>query len=321
MGSVAAVCRRARPHLSARGEPHPTRGQAPTGSAPPPDPQCAPGPRTRWRAGPAAGALAFRDCRRPCRAWRHDRAGRRTEGGMNSRDQTLDAAPSSGLPSYCVIAQKGLVAMRMLGLAMIAGVALLPLPSLKAAQTSSTSCSQSVDPYTLSVSSVEACGDTVFPSTGTTSLPDGGTSTTYTVFGQTVSINTPPTGFDLLHASSAELNLYNIPSVGQDGLDEAAWQQMATNFHPTPAPPDLIAVPGKASGSMTSSNWSGYLTTSGRYTTYSRAAANWTEPYLHRSSCNPNSVVFWDGLGGWGNDYLSQIGTAKNAPGLGQDQF
>lgn len=114
------------------------------------------------------------------------------------------------------------------------------IPSSSSAAESS--CGHSIDPYSLSTSAVQACGDSIFPATSTTALPDGGTSTIYTVDGSTVEINTPPPGFNPLSATSQQLSLYNIPTVGE-GMTEADFQSMASNFHPVAAPPALIAVP------------------------------------------------------------------------------
>jgi hypothetical protein len=62
---------------------------------------------------------------------------------------------------------------------------------------------------------------------------------------------------------------------------------------------------GGTSANQESSNWSGYATEGGYYTTVS---SNWVQPSV---SCDNNGMVaFWVGLDGWGSSTVEQTGTA-----------
>lgn len=67
---------------------------------------------------------------------------------------------------------------------------------------------------------------------------------------------------------------------------------------------------------QTSTNWAGYATTGGAYTSVS---ANWTEPSVE---CTTRGVVaFWVGLDGWGSDSVEQDGTGVDCTSGSPVQF
>ena len=74
--------------------------------------------------------------------------------------------------------------------------------------------------------------------------------------------------------------------------------------------------PGKASGTMKSTNWAGYAVTGGTYTS---VAANWIEPSV---TCTSNGIVgFWVGLDGWGSNSVEQDGTGVDCEKGTPQQF
>ncbi len=87
--------------------------------------------------------------------------------------------------------------------------------------------------------------------------------------------------------------------------------QIAPSSPFTPAP----SSPGQpASGTDTSTNWSGYAATSGVYT---QVKGSWTVPVL-RSSSGLSSGASWVGIGGVDSRDLIQAGTMETTTGSGQ---
>jgi Peptidase A4 family len=70
-------------------------------------------------------------------------------------------------------------------------------------------------------------------------------------------------------------------------------------------------VPNKKISQSTSSNWSGYSATNGRYTSVS---ANWTQPTANCTSATTYSS-FWVGLDGDGSNTVEQTGTSADCSG------
>jgi|HubBroStandDraft_6_1064221.scaffolds.fasta_scaffold00015_38 hypothetical protein len=68
------------------------------------------------------------------------------------------------------------------------------------------------NPYDGTAAEAQACDLTVYPLTGTTMLPDGGTRYVYQGPGnKTITETAPPPGFNPLKVSAAELALYGLP--------------------------------------------------------------------------------------------------------------
>jgi hypothetical protein len=92
-------------------------------------------------------------------------------------------------------------------------------------------------------------------------------------------------------------------------------------MHFSTPPSRLISIPAKATFAETQ-NWSGIVNTPLSGTVYYGALAQYLEPNIGSTSCTPNSVVYWAGIGGfWKKSHtLSQDGTANNTAGLAQNQ-
>jgi hypothetical protein len=207
------------------------------------------------------------------------------------------------------------------------------------------------NPYQLSETQREACGDHAFPLEKVEPLPGGGDAYLYTVDGVGTTYLVPPASFDAATASQAELERYGIPTAPPTTSPEyALWHKMIEHMVASPPPsgavvtvPETVApdqrigapspdtespnlTPGEpnsgvsANGTEYSENWSGYDNYD-KEQFYKESTAYYFQPIAHTTDCSPNAAVFWAGLGGVNNtSRLAQDGTGINTDGLGQYQ-
>lgn len=126
----------------------------------------------------------------------------------------------------------------------------------------------------------------------------------------------PPSDFDPLTASDAELLRYGLPRhPANDGRDEVKWAEPLRHAKmrscgPTIPGPKHIAPVQRPSGTTysTSYNWAGYVATSH---TYTLVEGKWTVP-CYSPTVYHASALTWVGLGGYGNSSLWQGGTTED---------
>ncbi len=246
---------------------------------------------------------------------------------MNARAFTLGAV--SALAFGCAALGTSASALGATGSATLGSPSLLAgLPSL---------CDASYDPYQASTFVLDVCGDKVFPLLSSQVGPDGSTTYTYQVYGDTVTAVEPAANFDPVTATAEELKELALPArPSESDRDEyQSWLSTVGKAKFLTPPAELISVPGVSTGAAanvseqdTSSgavystdNWSGNIEIGGAGA-FDGTGSTYTEPTLDASQCANNSVVYWDGLGGFnnGSQDLGQDGTAANTPGLAQDQ-
>lgn len=198
---------------------------------------------------------------------------------------------------------------------------------LLAANSSSTataaSCGSLSDPYAYGITALQSCGLHVHPLAKTVKLPGGGTGYVYNVDGGVITYRVPPTSFDPLTASDAELAYYGFPARPTDTDSLAGWERV---LH-TPrgaAPPFLVQGPNPISrtraggvsalsyscpsGADCEPNWSGYVASG---TSFTLIKGSYTEETPTSSQpCSNNGITQWVGLGGFNTiNILAQDGT------------
>ncbi len=210
-----------------------------------------------------------------------------------------------------------------IGILLAAGTILATHPSSSSAQA----CPGNIDPYTASSVVLAECHVGSFPIASRSRLPDGGKATAYATGRSQMTVLTPPAGFDPSKASASELARYGIPAEppASEPATRAAWEKMAHNFHPVPAPSTLHNAIG-ARFDMLGYNeqhiWSGYyddILANGKaqMDALHYAWATWIEPTGYASSCSGNAVAVWTGLGGVNSGAFGQAGTTIGNWGLG----
>jgi Peptidase A4 family len=200
----------------------------------------------------------------------------------------------------------------------VAGVLGLPGVALGAGFSG---CDHPYDVYSVSASTLAACGVKTFPLSGTSATSDGGTAYHYNVRGRQISFMVPPARFNPATAKADELAMYGLPTrpPASQGVRQALWDSVVSK-QSFPKPPQFLAeIPVKASTTFKNLNWSGYGD-SGGAGAFTESTGVYVEPYDHGTSCAGNSAVFWVGLGGVNTGNLAQDGTGINTPGLGQHQ-
>jgi hypothetical protein len=152
-------------------------------------------------------------------------------------------------------------------------------------------------------------------------LAGGGTKYAYDIGSQVATWAEPPAAFNPATATSAELQMYDLPPRPAGGVELTQWlhafsgmrfAEPAERLAVRPMGGPAIGVPdGACAGtsgvvaSAATSNWSGYVNRDDG--TYTFASANWTEPTTtESSSCGDQDVDIWAGLGG-----------AEDVPGVG----
>jgi len=191
--------------------------------------------------------------------------------------------------------------------------------SLTARATPGIVVCASFNPYTASSAALRSCGEVRYPRLGTLHLADGGVASIYNYDGLRIEMNVPPLGLDLAKATAAERTLYGLPPEppARDAASHDQWQATIRSLHFVSSPPALYSDPAfRGSGTAKLLNWSGYYTGG---STFTSAFGEYVEPGAH-TSCSPNSVSYWAGLGGIYSKDLAQNGTAQNEPGIGPDQ-
>ena len=178
-----------------------------------------------------------------------------------------------------------------------AAAAPLVLPTLSHAKAliaqAPATCSQMASPYDYTAQAASKCF-TIQPLISVTPLPGGGSDYSYAATsGQTVSEPVPPTEFDALTATAAQLQEYALPPRPSSLEALAQWTSLmarATYAQPprflaaermqlsVPAPASTQASPAAVDGIF-----AGYQTQTGSYTS---GSVNYTEPSLGAVSCS-----------------------------------
>lgn len=200
----------------------------------------------------------------------------------------------------------------------------LPLVSITTgnAQSGTTACDDSVDPYTQSSAALQACGITLVPRKQVIGLPDGGTEYDYIVAGHLLAYRIPPATLSLAQASANQLAYYGLPPRPTDPARLQDWTVMMSKVHLVIPPVALARMPiGFTTTYGTSQNWAGYVTTSASRTTYTVAEGKWNVLDISGNQpCTNNAVATWVGLGGDYTGDLAQTGLADKVPTYGVHQ-
>lgn len=160
-------------------------------------------------------------------------------------------------------------------------------------------------------------GGSVAPLEAKSPLSGGGTMYTYDVSGMKVHSPVPPAGFDPVTASAAKLAEYGFPTRPAGGQALRTWLAAMQKAHPATAPDHLTVwhpalrpavSAGPAFSTVDSSNWSGNMATSEKYT---NVYGTWLEPSIAEAECPADYQMesTWAGLGGWNTQTLVQAGT------------
>lgn len=167
-------------------------------------------------------------------------------------------------------------------------------------------CGTSFNPYAQDAATLQSCGIPTYPLMSKVTAGDGSTTYTYNVEGDQTTYTVPPAGFNFATATAAQLAEYGVPPTAQ-----------LSNLSIVPPPSSLVSIPAVRAGD--SPNWAGWSTSS-TSNTFNTTSVYSTPNDLGSSRCDPNSVLFWTGLGGWNSGNLAQDGWGQNTPGLGQLQ-
>lgn len=208
--------------------------------------------------------------------------------------------------------------------------------SALAATATSGPCSRSVDPYTLSIAELNACGAESYPLSSVTMRSDGAHEYNFKVGRLTVSYIEPPASFQPARASTAELSRYpGLTPPPEGSTQRPLWQQMIDEVQFGPPPARQVIVPRSSlsdvpvpsttltpltseAGAEKSLNWSGYDNYASTQK-YNTAAAYYVEPEP-KATCSGAQWVAWAGLGGKNSGNLEQNGTANYVPYVGSHE-
>ncbi len=190
--------------------------------------------------------------------------------------------------------------------------------------------SSSWNMYTADTATLSACDLVSYPVASVTTLPGGGTQTTYATPDGPTSEITPPANFDPATASPAQLAEYGIPPEppASNATALANWHAMINNMHTAgPAQSQMIGTnasqfkrnPTYQTNGPT--GWAGYYANeSSGYFHY--AYGEYVEPTQYSSACSSSAAVPWVGIGGVNTSLFGQAGTEiGNQSGGGQHQF
>jgi hypothetical protein len=198
----------------------------------------------------------------------------------------------------------------------------------------SSRCSFSVNLYSVRRSRLTKCGYRYFPVEHIALLPGGGRAYYYKVYGEKVEMPVPPSGFDPLTASVAELNRYGMPLPSEIGRAEFVKVMGHVRFTRRSAPPKelivgplqtvsrarraRVATPPRVAGSSPPNDngldYAGYVVYG--ETDYNYVSAAWTEPKISADSCGPPAAeANWVGLGTGDTYPLAQAGTSFGVQG------
>jgi hypothetical protein len=194
----------------------------------------------------------------------------------------------------------------------------LSVPTTAIAQPSSSpppDCHGSFNPYAYTPAALATCGISS-ASASVSNLPGGGHLYAYSdANGVVEETAMPPAGFDPATATAAQLEEYQYPARPTDFTGLELWLKLVSI--PRQAPEPFVPVLTNGYEAVPSSNWSGYVGTSGAFT---YAEGEYTEPSYNNSVCSGSVAVTWAGLGGYvGSSALAQDGTSHNT-NLGNHQ-
>lgn len=207
----------------------------------------------------------------------------------------------------------------------IAGALVLPTAA-RASHGGGVACNTSYDPYSASLTDLEACGVPIYPLQSTKPLSDGGKEYIYAAGGVTMVHRVPPAGFNPLTASDDELDYYDLPRRPAAGPALDHWKDMMIHQKMVAPPPYLVgshvstlvlsrgSIPSGGSGDQ-SYNWSGYVANAGSGTNaYYYVQGVWTEVNTDPNACPSNAAeVTWAGI--WRRRETSP--TASSSPTTG----
>jgi hypothetical protein len=182
------------------------------------------------------------------------------------------------------------------------------------------SCGTSFDPFDYTPQALSACGIQTFPLTSQAALPGGGTTYNYDEGnGVVVSVPVPPTGFDPLTATAAQLAEYGIPTAADLNVTGQSWTELMTHAQAAPPPPFQVSLPNVHADTTYTSVWSGYADT-GSAGQFIGAESLYQEPSFNNYTCPGSQEVTWAGIGGYSGSSLGQDGTAHYVSGLANHQ-
>ena len=122
--------------------------------------------------------------------------------------------------------------------------------------TAPSDCKAAFDPYAYTQAALQSCGYTIIPLTRTVPLSGGGTGYVYSNGAEQL---IPPSGFNPLAATNAQLDEYGIPEQPTNDLNAAGlWQKEMENFHPIAAPPYYVSSPYQSFDTVYDINHAGY---------------------------------------------------------------
>jgi hypothetical protein len=169
------------------------------------------------------------------------------------------------------------------------------------------------NPETASAELEEECETTNYTPASESKTPGGGIAAHYKLPSTGEAIYyTPPTGFEPLKATNAELEEYDIPTPPPTGTPmHETWEKMMSKLHFTEPSPTFVEDRALYANiqEKTSANWSGYLAQSNSQS-YKSVTGIFSVPSAVKSekSCPNATMSAWAGLGGWNSGALSQDG-------------
>jgi hypothetical protein len=145
-----------------------------------------------------------------------------------------------------------------------------------------------------------------------TKVEGGGTKYSYAVPGASdeyITVSEPPTGFDPLAASDAELQTWGLPPRPSNEAGREQWREMVGSYkYTTPHESCRQTDPNRVhayQGSFFSGNWSGYENEASNNRFKWHAVMGNTYMAVDHGSCNPSAdVAQWVGLGGNGAGFI-----------------
>ncbi|HVO53903.1 MAG TPA: G1 family glutamic endopeptidase [Solirubrobacterales bacterium] len=200
-------------------------------------------------------------------------------------------------------------------------------------QSSALAASASTEPTTASPASTTELPDCSLVDTGlaplsaadrplVTKISGGGRKYSYALPGgssEYMTVNEPPTGFDPLIASDAELQLWGFPPRPSNSAGLERWRELVGNYKEAPLLPSCHQTQKHRGylGESLNYNWSGWEDTApGSPNKWHAVIGTFYQPYGHGSSCAPGAAVAsWVGLGGDHTNRFMQTGTEATAAG------
>jgi hypothetical protein len=210
--------------------------------------------------------------------------------------------------------------------------------------TGGTTCNTSEDLSSYTAAMAEACGCNATPLDHSISLPGGGVDRVYYYMGGQADIVDPPSSFEPLSATNAQLEEYGFPPRPTDttSAEYATWALLASDYvQPQPTaslmssvstelsvlPPGCTPGPGNSNLLECTGAWGGYAVVAPSGFKFRFTAAHYTQPTsTYNSYCGgTQGGAVWTGLGGLvdpgikgiSTPALAQAGSILNNTGAG----